>query len=406
MQHDLPGGPRFPRRGPRLARGQPVGRVRRRCAGCGGPGREHEALRAAAGLGAAPGRRRLDLRGLARRSTAAAAPPSTQQVDLPRGVRARRRARAASDHIGEDLLGPTLIAFGTEEQQRALPAADRARRGAVVPGLLRADAGSDLANVQTRAELRRRRTGSSPARRSGPRCPRSPTGASSSAAPSRARRATTACRTCSCRCGSTASRSGRSSSSPAPREFNEVFFDGARTDAANIVGEARRRAGRSRWPRSAFERGVSTLGQQIGFRRELDGRRRARPRAPARSTTRCCATGWRAPGSGLEIMRLNALRTMAGVAAGAPGPRVLHLQARLGAPGTGSWASWRWTSLGAAGLARRRRAVRPERRWQRLFLFSRSDTIYAGSNEIQRNIIAERVLGLPREPSPSREARR
>ncbi|GAA3058294.1 hypothetical protein GCM10020000_46290 [Streptomyces olivoverticillatus] len=37
---------------------------------------------------------------------------------------------------------------------------------------------------------------------------------------------------------------------------------------------------------------------------------------------------------------------------------------------------------------------------QRLFLFTRADTIYGGSDEIQRNIIAERALGLPKEPRP------
>jgi alkylation response protein AidB-like acyl-CoA dehydrogenase len=40
-------------------------------------------------------------------------------------------------------------------------------------------------------------------------------------------------------------------------------------------------------------------------------------------------------------------------------------------------------------------------RLQRLFLFTRADTIYAGSNEIQRNLIAQRALGLPREPRPA-----
>jgi alkylation response protein AidB-like acyl-CoA dehydrogenase len=35
---------------------------------------------------------------------------------------------------------------------------------------------------------------------------------------------------------------------------------------------------------------------------------------------------------------------------------------------------------------------------QRLFLYTRADTIYGGSNQIQRNIIGERALGLPPEP--------
>ncbi len=93
---------------------------------------------------------------------------------------------------------------------------------------------------------------------------------------------------------------------------------------------------------------------------------------------------------GLRLMRYNALRVMTGMeGGGTPGPEasISKLQ----------WATWHrdmadlgMDVLGAASLV--------DEEAQRLFLFTRADTIYGGSNEIQRNVIGERVLGLPREP--------
>jgi hypothetical protein len=97
---------------------------------------------------------------------------------------------------------------------------------------------------------------------------------------------------------------------------------------------------------------------------------------------------------GLEIMRLHALRALAASEAGTLGREALV--------GKLYWATFHrglgelaMDVLGAAGLVAGGREVDS---LVRMFLFSRADTIYAGSNEIQRTIIGERGLGLPREP--------
>jgi alkylation response protein AidB-like acyl-CoA dehydrogenase len=106
-------------------------------------------------------------------------------------------------------------------------------------------------------------------------------------------------------------------------------------------------------------------------------------------------------------MRWNALRTLGGSGdRGAP-----SAPTNLGAPSVAKllWGGWH-QRLGELAMAvRGASAAAGPYDWssespyeldalQRLFLFTRADTIYGGSDEIQRNIIAERVLGLPREP--------
>lgn len=147
----------------------------------------------------------------------------------------------------------------------------------------------------------------------------------------------------------------------------------------------------------AFERGVSTLGRQVGLRRELEAVIEPAKRNGAAADPLIrdrIAQAW----IGLETIRFNALRMLDGAAAGAPAP-----EASIGKI---FWATWHrelgelaMDVCGADGMPA---AGEPYdlTDWQRLFLFSRSDTLYAGSNEIQRNIIAERVLGLPKEVRP------
>ena len=98
--------------------------------------------------------------------------------------------------------------------------------------------------------------------------------------------------------------------------------------------------------------------------------------------------------AGLKIMRYTALRVLSGGEDG-----TLKREALISKL---YWATWH-RKLGELAMD----VAGPDSLYtrgeeyeldalQKLFLFSRSDTIYAGTNQVQRNIIAERALGLPR----------
>ena len=177
-------------------------------------------------------------------------------------------------------------------------------------------------------------------------------------------------------------------------EFNEVFFDGARTGADLVVGEVGE-GWRVAMALLGFERGVSTLAQQVGFERELDHVFALGVPARPRSAIRSSASGSSTHGSGCSSCGGTRMRSMS--ARGVPGPGGVDLEAVLGhvAPRA---------RQPRHRPARRRRLIGEALPYeltleQKLFLFSRADTIYGGSNEIQRNVLGERVLGLPREPT-------
>jgi alkylation response protein AidB-like acyl-CoA dehydrogenase len=170
-------------------------------------------------------------------------------------------------------------------------------------------------------------------------------------------------------------------------EFNEVFFTEAHTDAGLVVG-APGDGWRVAMATLTFERGVSTLGQQIRYARELSALVELAKSNDADQDPlirQRLTRAW----AGLQTMRAYALATMDKELPGQDNVSKLL------------WANWH-RDLGELAMEIRGMdgLLAPGGEfdeWQRLFLFSRADTIYGGSNEIQRNIIAERVLGLPRE---------
>jgi alkylation response protein AidB-like acyl-CoA dehydrogenase len=175
-------------------------------------------------------------------------------------------------------------------------------------------------------------------------------------------------------------------------EFNEVFFDGARTALGNVVG-APGDGWRIAKATLEFERGAGMLGQQVGFRRELDELIEIARQTEAGANPLLrdrLARAW----VGLEVIRAYALDTLDEPAATGAEASVLKAL----------WSRWH-QALGELAMDVRGAGSMTAAagdggeldQWQRLFLFGRAETIYGGSDEIQRNIIAARALGLPRQ---------
>jgi alkylation response protein AidB-like acyl-CoA dehydrogenase len=358
-------------------------------AGSGGPGREHEFVDERMAW-----ERRLGDAGLIGlgwpESDGGRGLPWRHQVIFYEEY-ARAGAPARVGHIGEQLLGPTLLMFGTPEQRARFLPGILAGTQLWCQGYSEPGAGSDLAAVSTRARLAGgewhldgQKVWTSLAQfadwcfvlaRTEPAADRH-RGLSYLLVPMRQP---------GIQVRPIVQLTGTS-------EFNEVFFDDARAGTNDVVG-APGDGWRIAMGTLAVERGVSTLGQQLGFQREFDA-----IVATARATGAIhdphlrmrITDAW----MGLQVMRYTALATLERSGSDVPGPEA-NVSKLI-------WARWHQRlgelAVDVAGAAATVTGSGYDLdNAQLLFLFTRADTIYGGSNEIQRNVIAERLLGLPRE---------
>jgi alkylation response protein AidB-like acyl-CoA dehydrogenase len=294
---------------------------------------------------------------------------------------------ARVNHMGEQLAGPTIIAFGTQEQKDRFLPGILAGTELWCQGYSEPNAGSDLAGVRTRAELRDgqwhvtgQKVWTSLAHqadwcfviaRTDPASSRHK-GLSFLLVPMHQP---------GIEVRPIVQLTGTS-------EFNEVFFDDAVTDAANVIGETGD-GWRVAMGLLAFERGVSTLGQQVGFTRELaEVIELARANGSFERYQDELVDAW----ASLQVLRHQALRTLSSDAASSTGVEA-NVNKLLWAPWHKKLGELAMKVVGAGAMVTDGE-LSP---LQNLFLFTRSDTIYGGSSEIQRNVIAERLWKLPRD---------
>ncbi|QIL73260.1 acyl-CoA dehydrogenase [Diaphorobacter sp. HDW4B] len=300
-------------------------------------------------------------------------------------------------HIGETLLAPTLMHYGTPEQKARFLPGILAGKDYWAQGYSEPGAGSDLAGIRTRARIDPatgewvidgQKVWTSWAHESGwifvlARCDETVV----QAAPGNgARHGGMVLLLVPLHQPGVEVRPIRQITGTS--EFNEVFFDGARTEGSLHLGPVG-----DGWKVAMYllgcERGASTLGQQAHFRYELNlilelARKNGAARDPLLRQRLAKAA------LGLQTLRSHALRSSGE-----------GTSQRVASVSKYAWSNWHrdlgelaMEVLGEQGeLALSDPELRP---LQQLWLVSRADTIYAGTNEIQMNLMAERALGMPR----------
>ncbi len=297
--------------------------------------------------------------------------------------------------MGESLVGPSIIVHGTDEQRAYFLPRIISGEDIYCQGFSEPNQGSDLAGVQTKAEVQGEEvviTGnkvwtSGAARatmmfalcRSDPDAPKH-AGLSYVLFPVKH--------------PGVQYRPIKQMSGAA--EFCEDFIDGVRVPLFNVIGGLNN-GWKVAMTTLGHERGGAATIQHLGFEREFwelvdTARKYGKDTDPLVRQQLAWAY------TGVQVMKFSGLRTLAQVAEGTqPGPEASV--AKL------AWSEYH-KRLGeiAVGIVGTDALVRPEgadystTNWQNVFLSSRAGTIYSGTSEIQRNIIGERALGLPKEP--------
>ena len=179
-------------------------------------------------------------------------------------------------------------------------------------------------------------------------------------------------------------------------EFCEDFLDGVRAPLFNVIGGLNN-GWRVAMTTLGYERGGSATILHLAYEREFwELAETARKRGNNTDPVIRQKLAWAY--SQVEIMRFSGLRALAQLAQGRqPGPEA-SINKLFWSEYHKKLGEIAMDIEGTDGLVRPEGAGYATTGWQNVFLASRAGSIYSGTNEIQRNIIAERALGLPKEP--------